>query len=286
MANDKASGGNITLIKNAPRDKNGKRKGNFSLVDQSINALAADIGLDAYGIYCFLLNNAGGNFRCTIKALASVFKKDQLSEDRIKRAINKLCKAGLLKKERCGYDGRRPLYSYHVYEVSTTAAKTLEKQNGSQHISTAAACPPIDNSDFSVDEIEQAAAGTKNCCTGSDEKPQPPAPPPMTPTNKARVKQANTAPAAQKAAAPAASSFITAQAQANNNDFKQHVADICQAEGAFSQAAKNKVIECCRLYYKELKKYADDNLIAAFAMRFSSDGEQDAATVYRQVVRL
>lgn len=274
MTKDKASSGNISLVKNAARDKDGKRQGNFSLVDQSINALAAEIGFDAYCIYHFLLNNAGGKFWYTAKALASVFKKDQLSEDRIKRAIKKLCKAGLLEKEKLCYEGQRPLYSYHVYEVSTKAAKTTKEQDSRQQLSTVATCKRIDNSDFSVDEIEQAAAGTKSCCTDSRGKPQPPAPPPITQANKARVKQGNTA--------PAASSLITEQAQAR----EQHIFDICHDNGAFSQLAKKKVKDCCTMWKNEKHCPANDRLIGTFATHFANDSGQDAATVYRQVVRL
>lgn len=278
MAHDKASGGNILLEKNAARDKDGKRQGNFSIVDQSINALAAEIGFDAYCIYHFLLNNAGGRFWYTAKALAGVFKKDQLSEDRIKRAINKLCKAGLLYREKLGYEGQRPLYSYHVYEVSTKTAKMTEKQDRSQQLSTAAACPRIDNSDFSVDEIEQAATGTRNYHASS--KQQQPLTLPIQQDNKARVKQGNTIRATQKAPAPTTSPLIAAQAR------EQHIFDICHDKGAFSQLAKKKVKDCCTMWKNEKHCPADDRLIGTFATHFANDSGQDAATVYRQIVRL
>lgn len=262
MAQDKASSGNILLEKNATRDKEGKRQGNFSQVDHSINAIAANIGFDAYGIYHFLLNNAGGNFWYTAKALAGVFKKDQLSEDRIKRAINKLCKAGLLQREKLGYEGRRPLYNYHVYEVST---KTEQKDR--QQLSAAVTCLHIDNSDFSVDEIEQAA-----------QQPSPPIPQ----ANKTRVKQSSVAPAVQKAPVHTASLPITAQVQAR----EQHIFNICHREGVFSQLAKSKVKQCCAMWRNEKHCPANDDLISTFAIHFANDSGQEAATVYKQVVRL
>ena len=246
MTKEKASSGNISLVQNAARDKSGKRKGSFSQVDHSINAIAGNIGLDAYGIYHFLLSNAGGNFWYSSTTLTGVFKKDRISKNRICKAINALIAAGLLEKEKIGQDGKRPLYNYRVYEVSTkqhpatahvTDTPKQELSENPQHLMPSPpaidlSIPQLDMSEFSADEIEQAATSP-----------------------------------AQK-----------------GEQYMQHILNICQNNGVFSKVAKDKVIECCRIWYSNKRKYADDNLIAKFADTFSADSTQNPETVYSQVV--
>lgn len=283
MTEVKASGGNISLVKNAARDKNGKRKGNFSQVDHSINALAAKIGLDGYGIYHFLLNNAGGNFEFSATSLLGIFKKD-IPKSRIYNAIDALEDAGLLEKEKIGQKGKRPLYAYRVYEVSTkqqpaTAHVTdTQKQELSEipqqlmpstpqidlSISqTELSTPKIDTSDFSAEEINQAIH-SQNIIS----KVKAPAHTTLQPSSlHVNVKPNNATKKEQ----------IT-------NERKQRIYHICQSTGAFSQIAKDKVIKCCSMYYTENRQHADDTLIAQFANLFSADSTQTPATVYKQVV--
>ena len=286
MTEDKTSGGNISLVKNAARDKNGKRKGNFSQVDHSINALADKIGLDGYGIYPFLLNNAGGNFWYSSTALSSIFKNDNLSKSRIDRAINALIANGLLKREKIGQKGKRPLYGYCIYEISTkqqpvTACITdTTKQELSEIPQQLMPSPPqIDLSipaidtikDFSVNEIQQAIQNTD--IIPAENIPAP-------------VPQQSTSPPKTKSAPSKAlvSNIFKTTAAQQSNDFKQHIFDICQREGAFKSIDKDNVLKCCRRYYAEHNSKPNDNVIALFANYFSADSTQNPMTVYDQVV--
>lgn len=245
MTEVKASGGNISLVKNAARDKNGKRKGNFSQVDHSINALAAEIGLDGYGIYHFLLNNAEGNFWYSSTTLSSIFKSDNLSKSRINRAINFLVATGLLEREKIGQKGKRPLYGYRIYEIST------KQQPAIAHV--------IDTPKQELSEIPQ--------------QPMPSQPqidlsiPAISPMDDFSV-----------TAKSVPSNII------NTNDFKQHIFDICQREGAFSDIVKDKVLKCCRRYYAEHKSKPNDTAIALFANYLSADSTQNPMNVYEQLV--
>lgn len=261
MANDKASSGNIILIKNAPRNNDGKRKGEFAQHDHLENSIARKMDYETLGIYTFLLNNAGGNFRCTVKNIIAVSPASKLNESKVHRILNKLIRAGWLEKVKTGYDGQQPVYEYHIYEVSTKLQAT--EQTVPAHSTQAATLSPtVDMSDFSPTEIKQTIADTAKA-------PAPIASPSLFTTEQT---------------APTHSTKATKKQ--SGDEYKQRVFSICQSRGAFSQAAQNKVIECCRKYYTETKQFANDDLIAHFAGRFSENSGQAVATVYKQVVTL
>lgn len=266
MANDNASGGNITLVKNAPRDKNGKRIGRFSQHDHLENSIARKMDFETLGIYSFLLNNAGGNFRCTVKNIIAVSPASELNESKVHRILNKLIRAGWLEKVKIGYDGQHPVYEYHIYEVSP---KLQAAEQPAPTTSTQAATfpPAIDTSDFSPAEIEQAISTTAKA--------------PARIASPSLFITADTA--EENTSKPEAQSAKVSKKQ-SGDEYKQHVFNICQSKGAFSQTAKDKVIKCCRKYYTETKQFADDDLIAQFANRFSENSGQAVATVYKQVV--
>lgn len=249
--------GNIKLNKNAPRDKNGKRQGKFSQHDHAENDIARTMDFKTLGIYAFLLNNAGGNFKCTAQNLVAVSRGSKLKDSKANRILNKLVNAGWLERIKIGQDGKCPVYEYRVNEISTKLqAAEQPAPTTSTQAATLSPAQQIDMSDFSADELSQLAAGAATAH--------------ITP--------------AQKAPAPIPSPPITPTVKQNGDEYKQRVFFICKSNGAFSQTAKEKVIECCRKYYTETKQFADDDLIARFANRFSENSEQSAATVYRQVV--
>lgn len=249
--------GNIKLNKNAPRDKNGKRQGNFSQHDHAENDIARSIDFETLGVYAFLLNNAGGNFKCTAQNLVAVSRGSKLKDSKANRILNKLVNAGWLERIKIGQDGKCPVYEYHVNEISTKLqAAEQPAPTTSTQAGTLSPAQQIDMSDFSEDELAQIPAGAAT---------------------------AHIAPA-QKAPAPIPSPPITPTVKQNGDEYKQRVFSICQSNGAFSKTAKEKVLECCRMWYSGQRKYADDNLIGKFASRFSEDSGQSVATVYRQVV--
>lgn len=243
--------GNIQLVKNAPRDKAGKRTGRFSQPDQSINTLAAEIGFDAYCIYHFMLNNAGGNFWYTAKALASVFQDDKISERRIKTAITKLCNAGLIAKEKQGYEigtsGKpRPKYLYKVYEISTKIQPKTEPVG-----------QLLDN-DFSAAEIDAAVNAFDDLATKAVKSELPNVTPPK----------------------------MAKRKPASGDDYRAHILQICISEQLFNQKAQSKVVTCCRAYYAEKKQYADDSLIRQFANRFSENSDLTIQKVYDEIMAI
>lgn len=243
--------GNIQLVKNAPRDKAGKRTGRFSQPDQSINTLAAEIGFDAYCIYHFMLNSAGSHFWCTAKTLSTVFKNDKLSENRIKKAMKKLCDANLIAKEKQGYESGkngkpRPIYQYKVYEISTKFQSKIE---------------PIEqmlNNDFSTAEID-AVANSFDDLTATAIKSEL--------TNVTPPKMVKTK-------------------STSGDEYRAHILQICLNEQLFNSKAKEKVVDCCRRYYSAKKQYADDLLIRQFANRFSEDSSLAIQQVYDEVMAI
>lgn len=239
--------GNIKLNKSAPRDKNGKRRGGFSQHDHLENDIARTMDFETLGIYAFLLNNAGGNFRCTAKNLIAVSPGSKLNDSKASRILNKLINAGWLERIKVGQNGKCPVYEYRVCEVSTKlqAAKQPAPTTRTQ-AGTLSPAPAIDTSDFSVDEIEVAAA--------SDNYQD-----------------------AEKAPAPIPSPPIT-------ETVKQHIENLCIKNGLYAPWLTDKVQACCIMWQKEHNEYANDSLIIRFIDQLSQGEGQNAATVYRQCV--
>lgn len=239
--------GNIKLNKNAPRDNAGRLQGEFSQHNHNAKRLAREAGgTVGYLLYSFMLDSAGGEFNFTIGNFIAMFSDMNFSESRVSRALKALINAGLITQEKLPKNkGNRPQYRYQVNEVNTKIQQADSNTT------------PILDDDFSASGIEAAIMADN---TQEPKEEIQPAEPPKA------VKQESI------------------KSTSNAEKRKQKIFQICQDQGAFSQVAKSKVLECCCRYYRENKTAADDSLIKKFANIISENSTLDVATIYQRAM--
>lgn len=180
--------GSILRGKNAPRDKNGKLHGGFTISCNATREQLRKIGLTEYLVYDFLLEKAGSNFRVTIDKIVEAYN-GKLSKDQVKRALRVLEKKGFISKRKIGYKGKSPLWEYTVYEVCTNLQATeLPAPTTRTQAATLPPAPAIDTSDFTTAEIVQAAGAATANTAPAQKAPAPIPSPPITAAAKQHIK--------------------------------------------------------------------------------------------------